>query len=38
MVVKNVMDDFMWKTTMLAFWAFAGLLLGVGTRESSRTA
>lgn len=38
MVVKNIMDDFMWKTTMLAFWAFAGLLLGAGARVSSRAA
>jgi O-antigen ligase len=28
MVVKNMTDDFMWQTTMLAFWSFAGLLLG----------
>jgi glycosyltransferase involved in cell wall biosynthesis/O-antigen ligase len=32
MIAKNVTDDFMWKTTMLAFWAFAGLLLGFGER------
>ncbi|HRO58374.1 MAG TPA: O-antigen ligase family protein [Burkholderiaceae bacterium] len=29
MLTKNLTDDFMWKTTMLAFWAFAGLLLGL---------
>ncbi|ACD15673.1 O-antigen ligase family protein [Paraburkholderia phytofirmans] len=28
MIAKNSTDDFMWQTTMLAFWAFAGLLLG----------
>jgi O-antigen ligase len=28
MIVKNTTDDFMWQTTMLAFWSFAGLLLG----------
>ena len=28
MIVKNTTDDFMWETTMLAFWSFAGLLLG----------
>ncbi|KAE8757890.1 MULTISPECIES: O-antigen ligase family protein [Paraburkholderia] len=28
MIAKNTTDDFMWQTTMLAFWAFAGLLLG----------
>ncbi len=33
MVTKNFTDDFMWKTTMLAFWAFAGLLLGAGERK-----
>lgn len=32
MITKNFTDDFMWKTTMLAFWSFAGLLLGVGER------
>lgn len=32
MLTKNFTDDFMWKTTMLAFWAFAGLLLGTGER------
>jgi O-antigen ligase len=30
MIVKNATDDFMWQTTMLAFWSFAGLLLGSG--------
>lgn len=34
MVTKNFTDDFMWKTTMLAFWAFAGLLLGAGERAA----
>ncbi|SDH80010.1 O-antigen ligase family protein [Paraburkholderia phenazinium] len=28
MIAKNTTDDFMWQTTMLAFWSFAGLLLG----------
>lgn len=28
MIAKNSTDDFMWQTTMLAFWSFAGLLLG----------
>jgi O-antigen ligase len=28
MIAKNSTDDFMWQTTMLAFWAFAGLLMG----------
>lgn len=28
MIAKNMTDDFMWQTTMLAFWSFAGLLLG----------
>jgi O-antigen ligase len=34
MVVKNMTDDFMWQTTMLAFWSFAGLLLGTAHREA----
>lgn len=38
MVVKNITDDFMWKTTMLAFWAFAGLLLGTLMHDASRAA
>jgi O-antigen ligase len=28
MIAKNTTDDFMWQTTMLAFWSIAGLLLG----------
>ncbi|TKC83171.1 O-antigen ligase family protein [Trinickia terrae] len=32
MIAKNSTDDFMWRTTMLAFWMFAGFLLGVGER------
>jgi hypothetical protein len=32
MVAKNMTDDLMWETTILAFWAFSGLLLGVGER------
>jgi O-antigen ligase len=32
MVAKNSVDDFMWQTTILAFWSFAGLLLGYGER------
>ena len=32
MLTKNLTDDFMWKTTMLAFWAFAGLLLALAQR------
>jgi O-antigen ligase len=28
MIAKNITDDFMWQTTMLTFWSFAGLLLG----------
>lgn len=34
MITKNLLDDFMWQTTMLAFWAFAGLLLGYGERRA----
>jgi O-antigen ligase len=34
MLAKNVTDDFMWQTTILAFWSFSGLLLGIG--EHSR--
>ncbi|CAG4922415.1 O-antigen ligase family protein [Paraburkholderia gardini] len=34
MIAKNLTDDFMWQTTMLAFWSFAGLLLGSGERKS----
>lgn len=34
MLTKNFTDDFMWKATMLAFWAFAGLLLGTGERAA----
>lgn len=30
MVTKNMVDDFMWQTTMISFWACSGLLLGVG--------
>ncbi|MCA8296295.1 O-antigen ligase family protein [Burkholderia sp. AU30198] len=34
MVTKNLVDDFMWQTTILAFWAFAGLMLGYGERRA----
>ncbi|HEY2021537.1 O-antigen ligase family protein [Paraburkholderia sp.] len=34
MIAKNLTDDFMWQTTMLAFWAFAGLLLGCAERAT----
>ncbi|WP_253196762.1 O-antigen ligase family protein [Burkholderia cenocepacia] len=34
MVTKNLVDDFMWQTTILAFWAFAGLVLGHGERRA----
>ncbi|MFC0398505.1 O-antigen ligase family protein [Paraburkholderia rhizosphaerae] len=33
MIAKNFTDDFMWQTTMLAFWSFAGLMLGSGERR-----
>jgi O-antigen ligase len=33
MITKNITDDFMWQTTMLAFWSFAGLMLGCGERR-----
>jgi O-antigen ligase len=36
MVVKNSTDDFMWQTTALTFWCFAGLLLGRGERLAGR--
>jgi O-antigen ligase len=36
MVVKNSTDDFMWQNTALAFWCFAGLLLGRGERLAGR--
>jgi O-antigen ligase len=43
MIAKNTTDDFMWQTTILAFWSFAGLLLGNaqqlvqdGSRRGSR--
>jgi hypothetical protein len=32
MIAKNFTDDFMWQTTALAFWCFAGFLLGRGER------
>ncbi|KMQ79933.1 hypothetical protein BPMI_00088 [Candidatus Burkholderia pumila] len=32
MIAKNSTDDFMWQTTALAFWCFAGLMLGRGER------
>jgi hypothetical protein len=32
MLAKNSTDDFMWRTTALAFGSFAGLLLGRGER------
>jgi O-antigen ligase len=35
MIVKNTTDDFMWQTTMLAFWSFAGLLLGSGQQAAA---
>jgi O-antigen ligase len=38
MVAKNSTDDFMWQTTALAFWCFAGLLLGRGERLAGRVA
>ncbi|MGH8779079.1 O-antigen ligase family protein [Paraburkholderia sp.] len=34
MIAKNTTDDFMWQTTMLAFWSFSGLLLGAGERRA----
>ncbi|AAU49495.1 O-antigen ligase family protein [Burkholderia pseudomallei] len=34
MIAKNTVDDFMWQTTMLAFWSFAGFLLGCGERDA----
>jgi hypothetical protein len=33
MLAKNLTDDFMWQTTILAFWSFSGLLLGIGERS-----
>ncbi|SPB17608.1 membrane protein [Caballeronia novacaledonica] len=36
MVAKNSTDDFMWQTTALAFWCFAGLMLGRGERLTGR--
>ncbi len=36
MITKNITDDFMWQTTMLAFWSFAGLMLGCGERRRSQ--
>jgi hypothetical protein len=38
MIVKNITDDFMWQTTMLAFWSFAGLMLGCGERRRGQQA
>jgi hypothetical protein len=38
MITKNLTDDFMWQTTMLAFWSFAGLMLGCGDRLRDRRA
>ncbi|MBU9608170.1 O-antigen ligase family protein [Burkholderia multivorans] len=34
MVAKNAVDDFMWQTTILAFWSFAGVMLGYGERRA----
>ncbi|MDR6493460.1 O-antigen ligase family protein [Paraburkholderia sp. 22099] len=36
MIAKNTTDDFMWQTTMLAFWSFAGLLLGSAQRRGGQ--
>lgn len=36
MIAKNSTDDFMWQTTALAFWCFAGLMLGRGERLTGR--
>jgi O-antigen ligase len=36
MIAKNSTDDFMWQTTALAFWCFAGLMLGRGERLAGR--
>ncbi|SAK49403.1 membrane protein [Caballeronia hypogeia] len=36
MIAKNSTDDFMWQTTALAFWCFAGLMLGHGERLTQR--
>ncbi len=36
MIAKNSTDDFMWQTTALAFWCFAGLMLGRGERIAGR--
>lgn len=36
MIAKNLTDDFMWQTTALAFWCFAGLMLGYGERRTGR--
>lgn len=35
MIAKNTTDDFMWQTTMLAFWSFAGLMLGAAQQKSA---
>jgi hypothetical protein len=34
MIAKNMTDDLMWRTTMLAFWCLAGCLLGYGESVS----
>ncbi|VXB75046.1 Membrane protein [Burkholderia sp. 8Y] len=36
MIAKNFTDDFMWQTTALAFWCFAGLMLGRAERLTKR--
>ncbi|GAB2912046.1 O-antigen ligase family protein [Paraburkholderia jirisanensis] len=38
MIMKNITDDFMWQTTILAFWSFAGLMLGCGERQRAQRA
>jgi len=38
MVAKNTTDDFMWQTTILAFWSYAGLILGIGERRAGLVA
>jgi len=37
-VVKNLTDDFLFRSNAKEFWAMIAILLGLGTRLSARSA
>lgn len=36
MLSKNLVDDLFWRTDALVFWAFVGMILGLGSRTAAR--